>query len=258
MNDDILRLVSGTSDIREDDPGEGLEGPPDEAPEGVPPGSTAMVKAFSDGLPFPVDDPLSSLHPSARVILEAARQILAQEGFAALSLQAIAHRAGMNKAAVHYHFGSKDGLIVAIVDALIHDECLDLVRETRSLSGEQKLRAYIRGILGMVNDAHSFQNYFELLPYIVRDPILRARVADLYRWYFQWTISCVGFEDVTRDPGVIQAFAQLVVAISDGLALQRLLNPDGFAAEHPYALLESLLYDVMAGRARVDRFSDLE
>lgn len=248
--------MSGSGDTRGPDAGDGLQPPVNGRPGGALGDTGRVARISSDGLPLPVDDPLSSLHPSAKVILDAAREILAEAGFAALSLQTIADRAGMNKAAVHYHFGSKDGLIIAVVDALIHDECLELVRETRSLTGEQKLRAYIRGILRMVNDTRSFQDYYEVLPYILRNPTLRARMTDLYRWYFVWTVSCVGFEDVTDDPEITRAFAQLVVAVSDGLALQKLLNSDSFPAEHSYALLESLLYDVLTGRARVDRHSD--
>lgn len=219
---------------------------------------SAGTLAESGGPAFAVDDPLSSLHPTARAILEAAQQILAEQGFAALSIQAITSRVGVNKAAVHYHFGSKDGLILAIVDALIHDECLELVRETQSLHGEQRVRAYIRGILNMVNDVRSFQSYYEMLPYILRSPYLRGRITGLYRWYFDWTNFCLGFEELTADPARRQGFGQLIVAISDGLALQKLLNAEELKAEHPYAMLESLLYDLFTGSSSISRFSEPE
>lgn len=202
-----------------------------------------------DGLPFPAADPLSSLHPTAQAIIEAARAILARDGFKALSIRAITEKVGVNKAAVHYHFGNKNGLIIAIVDALIHDEFVDVVRETRSLHGEERVRAYIRGVLGMVNDMRSFQIYYELLPHILRDPELSDRMTALYSWYFDWTNLVLGFDEVSRDPERRQAFGQLLVALSDGLALQKLLNPSVFLVERPHAMLESLLYELLSGRS---------
>ncbi len=47
-------------------------------------------------------------------ILEAAEQLYATKGFAATSLRTIIKEAGVNTAAVHYHFGSREGLIEAV------------------------------------------------------------------------------------------------------------------------------------------------
>jgi AcrR family transcriptional regulator len=47
-------------------------------------------------------------------ILDAAERLFARRGFAATSLRTIVAEAGVNLAAVHYHFGSKDGLVRAV------------------------------------------------------------------------------------------------------------------------------------------------
>jgi AcrR family transcriptional regulator len=47
-------------------------------------------------------------------ILDAAERLFAAQGFAATSLRQIIAQAGVNLAAVHYHFGSKDGLLDAV------------------------------------------------------------------------------------------------------------------------------------------------
>jgi AcrR family transcriptional regulator len=49
-------------------------------------------------------------------ILEAAYQRLAREGYAALSVREIARDAGVNFALIHYHFESKDQLVLAVLD----------------------------------------------------------------------------------------------------------------------------------------------
>jgi AcrR family transcriptional regulator len=47
-------------------------------------------------------------------ILAAAEWLFAEEGFARTSLRAITLKAGVNVAAVHYHFGSKEALLEAL------------------------------------------------------------------------------------------------------------------------------------------------
>jgi AcrR family transcriptional regulator len=48
-------------------------------------------------------------------ILDTAERLFAEQGVAATSLRAIMAAAGANMAAIHYHFGSRDGLIHALV-----------------------------------------------------------------------------------------------------------------------------------------------
>ncbi len=47
-------------------------------------------------------------------ILDAAEQLFARNGFSATSLRTVIAAAGVNLASVHYHFGSKEGLIEAV------------------------------------------------------------------------------------------------------------------------------------------------
>ena len=47
-------------------------------------------------------------------ILDAAEQLFAEKGFAETSLRLITSKAGVNLAAVNYHFGSKKSLIQAV------------------------------------------------------------------------------------------------------------------------------------------------
>jgi len=52
-------------------------------------------------------------------IMTAAETLFAERGFAATSLRAIATAAGVNLAAAHYHFGSKQGLLAATLHARV-------------------------------------------------------------------------------------------------------------------------------------------
>ena len=52
-------------------------------------------------------------------IMAAAEMLFAERGFAATSLRAIATAAGVNLAATHYYFGSKQGLLAATLHARV-------------------------------------------------------------------------------------------------------------------------------------------
>lgn len=52
-------------------------------------------------------------------ILDAAELLFAEQGYAATSLRQLTTRAGVNLAAVHYHFGSKEDLVRAVLSRRI-------------------------------------------------------------------------------------------------------------------------------------------
>lgn len=65
-------------------------------------------------------------------ILDTAERLFADRGFAGTSLRAITREADVNQAAVHYHYGSKDELLKAVLNRLIvpmNEERLRLLDE---------------------------------------------------------------------------------------------------------------------------------
>ena len=49
-------------------------------------------------------------------IIECAGQLIAEKGFASVTSKEICRAAGVNLAAVNYHFGSRDGLYLAVLE----------------------------------------------------------------------------------------------------------------------------------------------
>lgn len=73
-------------------------------------------------------------------ILDAAEQAFASEGFAGASLRGIIAAAGVNLAAVHYHYGSKAALIEAVFTrriAPLNAERLRLLDELEAAAGSK-------------------------------------------------------------------------------------------------------------------------
>ena len=71
------------------------------------------------------------------VVLEAAKKVLRQNGYSKLSTRDVAAAAGVPLSQIHYHFGSKQGMVLALFehlnsqlldrqDAMFHDSTLTL------------------------------------------------------------------------------------------------------------------------------------
>src|SRR5512139_425 len=78
---------------------------------------------------LPFSDPTPDLAPTAARILEAAKRVLSREGFRGLTFETIAGEAGENPALIRYHFGSKAGLLAALVDSVLYQEATDLIEQ---------------------------------------------------------------------------------------------------------------------------------
>ena len=197
-------------------------------------------------LRFPFEDPVESLPATAQKILKAASSLLAEKGYEAVTLENVASAAGVNKASIRYNFGNKAGLIIAIADALIHDECLRIVADTESVPEDERLHAAMTGIRRMIVDANSFRGFFDILPHAFRDPELRERMFSLYVWWYQQNLRWLGLGDnkAVMDSDMLMGLAELIAAIPDGLSVQAGLNPD-FDLSRPLATLEFLLRNSM-------------
>ena len=170
--------------------------------------------------------------------------MLARDGYAGLTLEAITAEAGENKAAIRYHFGGKDALITTLVEWLDHDDSVKLLD---SLSEEKGEDARLGLLLRLQRDACRSQDenllFFDLLPHILRDPALRGRLGDLYEWYRdldRWVMApeaAAAGEDAQVAAARLSALA---VAISDGLMLQCAADP-AFDVDAVFATWERLL-----------------
>ena len=82
-------------------------------------------------------------------ILDAAERLFAQSGLERVSMRDITRAAGVNLAAVNYHFGSKDGLIEAVFDRRLtplNARRLAALAEVEAAAG--KRRPEVEAVLG--------------------------------------------------------------------------------------------------------------
>jgi len=174
---------------------------------------------------------------SAAQIVDAAKRVIARQGYAQTSLKDIATEAGMSKGAIHYHFPTKEVLVAKVLEA-----ATDAVAE-RTLSAWQAggsdpmtaLRAAVRELWAVrasgSDEVHVISN---LLAQSLHDEALRPQLAA----YYQLAATQTGEHLVTAlaaygmRPRVSPEFVpRLLLGLLDGLVLQVFVDPDAVDAD---------------------------
>jgi AcrR family transcriptional regulator len=106
-------------------------------------------------------------------IIEAALRELATVGFASLSMEAVATRAGVGKATVYRRWSRKEDLAVAAMEQLYRDEMPS--PDTGSIRGD--LKSMFASVLGFVNSPAGIDYVRTTIKESMRDD----RIATLYR-----------------------------------------------------------------------------
>jgi len=133
--------------------------------------------------------PIKPQHETCTRILDAAEELFMQHGFEGTSMRHLTARAGVNLAAVNYHFGSKHALIEAVFRRRLDPMNAERVAELEKLeagnspSPESIIRAFVRPGLRMIEDAKGGgRNFIRLLGRTYSEPAksVRALIGQMY------------------------------------------------------------------------------
>jgi AcrR family transcriptional regulator len=131
-------------------------------------------------------------HETRTRILDAAEELFMQQGFGGTSMRLLTAKAGVNLAAVNYHFGSKDALIEAVFRRRLDPmnaariaalDALEAPSAGRPLAPEAIIRAFIGETLRMIEDARGGgRNFIRLLGRSYTEPskTIRILIGQLY------------------------------------------------------------------------------
>jgi len=192
--------------------------------------------------PLPETAPLALLPQTARELLGAARRIVLQKGFHALTLQAVQDETGHNKAMVNHYFGSKAGLVSALFDSLAHDQEVELRRRITELrSQEDPVQALTEDQMKVSDDRRDMRAFAELLPHMLRENRLRWRLAALYQGYRELYAWSLGSGGGAPDTACLGDLAAVALAVTDGLGIQRAIGPDDFSLRGPYRVWHEMV-----------------
>jgi AcrR family transcriptional regulator len=119
-------------------------------------------------------------HETRTRILDAAEELFMQHGFEGTSMRLLTAKAGVNLAAVNYHFGSKDALIEALfrrrLDPMNAERVAALDR-LEDFSAENIIRAFVRPSLRLIEDGQGGgRNFIRLLGRTYTEPAKPVRL----------------------------------------------------------------------------------
>lgn len=178
-------------------------------------------------------------------LLEAAARLFAAHGVEGASVDAIADAAGRTSGSVYAHFGSKDGLLTALVDSWKNDVAASITAEVSTASTlEERLAALWRNIVDPpTGDGHWVQLEHELWLYASRHPSVREQLASRYREAGAAMAGAIG--DWLHADGDHEAArpgaGALLIGLLLGLEMQRRIAPDAVPDDLAVAGLRALL-----------------
>ncbi len=144
-----------------------------------------------------------------RAILEAASELVQEDGASHLTLEQVAVRAGISKGGLLYHFPTKQWLIIGLVDDLIERFNVSCQNIRGGHRPGSFTRAYLRSTLADDSSAAA-----GIVSAIANDPALLKPLHDAYaRWQ----------EQLERD-GIDPVTATIVRLVADGLWFAALIG----------------------------------
>ncbi|AYQ43885.1 MULTISPECIES: TetR/AcrR family transcriptional regulator [Burkholderia] len=156
-------------------------------------------------------------------LLAAASEIATHHGVAALTLDAVAERAGVTKGALQYHFANKQGLLDALFGQATERFAAHMAARVEADSGGDgaAARAYVHTVLDAVHPAASTDVLRVLVASMITDQDTRERWSVPMR---EWT---------RPDPVPLEQAATLMICrlAADGLWISELLDSVQMSAE---------------------------
>ena len=164
-------------------------------------------------------------------LLAAAAELFAEQGVDAVSVDAVAEAAGRTSGAVYAHFGSKQGLLLALLDAWKDSVLTVLLAEVAVSDSPAGQLGAVWATVADTSDRESSRwplLEHELWLRAARDPevadVIRVRNSEALRYSARridaWTSSVGAVPDATPEE-----LAVLIKALLNGLAMQERLDP---------------------------------
>ena len=163
------------------------------------------------------------------LVLEAAREVFLDHGYAGAGVDAIALRAGFSKGVVYSQFASKADLLLALLAERIEQRAAENLRLVEGRSGLPGLRHLLAGSARRTAaDAGWALLLIEFRVVAARDDALGARYAALHErslTAFGEAVTAVLARGGLAPAASPRRVAQLVFALSSGVVLEHAVDP---------------------------------
>lgn len=165
-------------------------------------------------------------------LLDAAREVFLEAGYVGATVDAIAERAGFSTGVVYSQFGGKPDLFLALIERRIEERAADHERVIDGRSGPAALHALIAA---SVSDACANLGWTRVLiefrALAARDADLNKRYATLHATTVERLAAAMARASRSKSGPDLRTNAEIFLALSTGLALERAAVPDAVPDE---------------------------
>ena len=118
-------------------------------------------------------------------ILQAALELFSQSGYEAASMNDLAARCNLSKAAIYHYFDSKDAILLALTESIFQADTRELLAlEQSPLPAEERLRTYMQSLVEAIQALKPLHGMFmEFYSQATRTDAIRGH---LQRYYDQY------------------------------------------------------------------------
>lgn len=164
-------------------------------------------------------------------IVDAMRASVAAAGIAGSTFDRVAREAGVSRGLLHYHFGSKEGLLVEVVrrESELRGRSLDQA-VAEATNADELIRALVRNLEEVLGEGRtSMVTFYELLTLGQRNAEIGTELAGLARRTRTRLAQALragseaGVFELRAAPEDVAAF---LFALADGVTIRRLAEPD--------------------------------
>jgi AcrR family transcriptional regulator len=176
-------------------------------------------------------------------LLAAAARVYARRGFGGATLDEVAAEAGLTKGAVYSHFGSKENLLLALMEEHLASQVAEQIAlfDRDRATWERPLAGSARWMEQLEEDPDPFRLFVELWVYAQRDERLRERLAvglhALRATFARFAAESVADAGLQAPAYANEQFANVMLGLGLGLPMIKLIDPDSVSA----SLLGSVL-----------------
>jgi AcrR family transcriptional regulator len=180
-------------------------------------------------------------------LLQAAARVYARAGVRGATLDEVAAEAGFTKGAVYGHFGSKENLLVALMEEHISRQLAEQVAlfDRGVITWERPVPGSARWMEGLERDPDPFRLFVELWSYAQRDERLRARLAEgmaaARQTFARFGAASAADAGLDAREETVEQVANVMLALSLGLPMLRLIDREAVPAPLLGAALSILI-----------------
>jgi TetR/AcrR family transcriptional repressor of bet genes len=189
-------------------------------------------------------------------ILKAAYELAARKGVDALTVRLVARRAKLSPGLVLFHFGTKDQLIIALLDYMLETNSVLHVTEdiTRIPVPLDRLLALLRREMNrLASEPRLIRLFFDFWAKGFSHALVRTKMQaelDRYREAFRPIAHEVLRAEPERFAGVTpEGLSAVAVSFIKGCAVQSMIDPENFDIEEYLAATNGLLGQLAAQTA---------